>query len=139
MKWLLAGASGFLGTAIRVRLATEGHEVVHLVRRKPATSTEVGWDPCAGELDPSCFEGIDIVVNLGGVPVAPRPWTKSRREQILASRVNSTSTISRVSRRIEPAATSRSSKQAVLPGTARRLALSRTPKILLLLRITWLS
>jgi uncharacterized protein (TIGR01777 family) len=95
MKWLLAGASGFLGTAIRVRLASEGHEVVRLVRRKPATSAEFGWDPCAGELDPSSFEGVDVVVNLAGVPVAPRPWTKSRREQILASRVNSTSTISR--------------------------------------------
>jgi uncharacterized protein len=95
MKWLLAGASGFLGTAIRVRLASEGHEVVRLVRRKPATSTEFGWDPYAGELDPSSFEGVDVVVNLAGVPVAPRPWTKSRREQILASRVNSTSTISR--------------------------------------------
>jgi NAD dependent epimerase/dehydratase family enzyme len=45
MKWLLAGASGFLGTALRVRLATEGHEVVRLVRREPATATEFRWDP----------------------------------------------------------------------------------------------
>ena len=28
--WLLAGASGFLGTALRVRLATDGDEVVRL-------------------------------------------------------------------------------------------------------------
>ena len=73
MKWLLAGASGFLGTAIRVRLASEGEPVVRLVRRKPATSTEFWWDPDSGEIDMSAFDGVDVVVNLGGVPVAPLP------------------------------------------------------------------
>ena len=38
--WLLAGASGFLGTALRVRLATDGDEVVRLVRREPAALAE---------------------------------------------------------------------------------------------------
>ena len=57
MKWLLAGASGFLGNALRVRLASEGHEVVRLVRREPATSTEFRWDPYAGEVDPAAFDG----------------------------------------------------------------------------------
>jgi uncharacterized protein (TIGR01777 family) len=95
VKWLLAGASGFLGTAIRVRLASEGHEVVRLVRREPATSTEFRWDPDAGDIDPAAFDGVDVAVNLGGVPVAPLPWTESRREQILASRVNTTSTMAR--------------------------------------------
>jgi uncharacterized protein len=95
MKWLLAGASGFLGTAIRVRLASEGEPVVRLVRRKPATSTEFWWDPDSGEIDMSAFDGVDVVVNLGGIPVAPLPWTQSRREQILASRVDTTSTVAR--------------------------------------------
>jgi uncharacterized protein (TIGR01777 family) len=91
----MAGASGFLGTAIRVRLAGDGHAVVRLVRREPATSAEFRWDPDAGEIDASAFEGVDVAVNLGGVPVAPLPWTESRREQILSSRVNATSTLAR--------------------------------------------
>ena len=95
MKWLLAGASGFLGTAIRIRLASEGQQVVRLVRREPATSTEFSWDPDAGQIDMAAFDGVDVAVNLGGVPVAPLPWTESRREQILASRVNTTSTMAR--------------------------------------------
>ena len=95
MKWLLAGASGFLGTAIRVRLAREGHQVVRLVRREPATSSEFRWDPDASETDASAFDGVDVVVNLGGVAVAPLPWTESRREQILSSRVNTASTMAR--------------------------------------------
>jgi len=95
LKWLLAGASGFLGTAIRIRLASEGQQVVRLVRREPATSTEFSWDPDAGRIDMAAFDGVDVAVNLGGVPVAPLPWTESRREQILASRVNTTSTMAR--------------------------------------------
>jgi uncharacterized protein (TIGR01777 family) len=95
MKWLLAGASGFLGTAIRVRLAGDGHEVVRLVRRKPATSTEFLWDPDSGEVDAAAFEGVDVAINLAGVPVAPLPWTESRRKQILSSRVDTTKTMAR--------------------------------------------
>lgn len=95
MKWLLAGASGFLGTAIRVRLASEGEQVVRLVRREPATATEFRWDPDSGDIDAAAFDDVDVVVNLGGVPVAPLPWTESRREHILSSRVNTTRTMAR--------------------------------------------
>ena len=70
MKFLLAGASGFLGSALRVRLAEEGHDVVRLVRREPATASEVHWRPDAGEVDLSAFSGVDVVVNLAGAGVA---------------------------------------------------------------------
>jgi uncharacterized protein (TIGR01777 family) len=93
VKWLLAGASGFLGTALRERLATEGHEVVRLVRREPATAAEFRWDPDKGEVDDAAFTGVDTVVNLGGVAVAGWVWTAERREAILSSRVNTTHTI----------------------------------------------
>lgn len=93
MKWLLAGASGFLGTALRVRLASEGHDVVRLVRRTPATVTEFQWDPDRGEVDPAAFDGVDTVVNLGGVGVFSGRWTESRRESILSSRIATTSTM----------------------------------------------
>lgn len=95
MKWLLAGASGFLGTALRVRLASEGHDVVRLVRRTPATVTEFQWDPAAGEVDSAAFDGVDTVVNLGGVGVFSGLWTESRREAILSSRVETTGTMAR--------------------------------------------
>ena len=93
--WLLAGASGFLGTALRVRLATDGDEVVRLVRRQPAALAERRWDPSRGELDPAVLDGVDAVVDLGRVPVFTGRWTQSRREGILASRVETTSTLAR--------------------------------------------
>lgn len=92
-KWLLAGASGFLGTALRVRLAERGQDVVRLVRRSPATATEFRWDPDAGDLDERALDGVDVVVNLAGAGVADRLWTARRRELILSSRVNPTGTL----------------------------------------------
>lgn len=96
MRWLLAGASGFLGQALKVRLAGEGHDVVRLVRREPASAAEFRWDPDAGEIDPAAFTDVGAVVNLGGVPVAGGLWTTKRRQQILSSRVNTTGTLARV-------------------------------------------
>ena len=93
MKFLLAGASGFLGSALRVRLAQEGHEVVRLVRREPATATEIQWDPDAHQVDLSAFGGVDVVVNLCGAGVADQLWTEPRRRLILSSRVNPTATL----------------------------------------------
>ena len=94
-RWLLAGASGFLGTALRVRLAEQGQEVVRLVRREPATSAEFRWQPEHGEVPAAAFDGIDVVVNLNGASVATRPWTAARRRVILSSRVETTGTLAR--------------------------------------------
>lgn len=88
MKFLLAGASGFLGTALRVRLAEEGYEVNRLVRREPADSAEFGWDPDRSEIDGAAFDGVDVVVNLCGAGIADRRWTPARRELLLSSRIN---------------------------------------------------
>ena len=94
-RWLLAGASGFLGTALRIQLAADGEDVVRLVRREPATSAERRWDPDAGELDPEVLDGVDVVVDLGGVGVFSGRWTPARRRAILSSRLSTTSTIAR--------------------------------------------
>jgi uncharacterized protein len=93
MRYLLAGASGFLGTALRVRLASEGHEVVRLVRRPAASASEFAWNPDEGVLDVSALGEIDVVVNLCGVGVADRLWTSSRRKLLLSSRVNPARTL----------------------------------------------
>ena len=95
MKWLLAGASGFLGSALRDRLAGQREQVVRLVRREPAALSEFRWDPARGIMDDRALEGVDVVVNLCGAAVAPRPWTSSRRSLILSSRVAPSDTLAR--------------------------------------------
>lgn len=93
MKILIAGASGFLGTALRTELATAGHEVHQLVRREPSGADQHRWDPDSGEVDSTLVAGCDVVVNLAGAPIAHWPWTARWREQILQSRVRTTATL----------------------------------------------
>ncbi len=95
MRIIVAGASGFLGTALRHHLEAAGHETVQLVRSPTPGPGQVRWDPAAGDLDPAALDGADAVVNLGGAPIAHWPWTTAYKQKILKSRLETTGTIAR--------------------------------------------
>lgn len=91
----ITGSSGLIGGALSASLRQRGDEVVHLVRREPRAPHEVRWDPSARRLDQAALDGVDAVVNLAGAGVGDKRWTTDYRAQILASRVDSTATVSR--------------------------------------------
>lgn len=93
MRFVLAGVSGFLGTAWRDHLAREGHEVVRLVRGEALSASESHWDPYAGEVDPAVIESADVVANLAGAPLAHWPFTESYKRTFTESRVATTRTL----------------------------------------------
>lgn len=92
MRFVIAGSSGFLGTALRARLAQDGHEITRLVRRQPTDSNSSRWDPAAGQVDDAVIAASDVVVTLAGAPII-RPWTRSVRRGIRDSRVAATTTL----------------------------------------------
>jgi uncharacterized protein (TIGR01777 family) len=85
MRILIAGASGMIGSVVAPFLATQGHEVVRLVRREPGAD-EVRWDPDAGTIDAASLEGFDGVINLASIPW-PMRWTPKAKQQIRANRM----------------------------------------------------
>ena len=93
MRIVVAGASGFLGTAWRDHLAREGHDVVRLVRGDALSDSESHWDPYAGQVDRSVIEKADVVANLAGAPLTHWPWTASYKRTFLDSRVATTRTL----------------------------------------------
>jgi uncharacterized protein (TIGR01777 family) len=93
MRIVLSGSSGFLGTALRRSLTTDGHDLVQLVRGAPRDAHQRQWDPYAGELDPTVIDSADVVVNLSGIPIGHVPWTESYRRQVVESRVATTTLI----------------------------------------------
>jgi uncharacterized protein (TIGR01777 family) len=93
MRLVLAGGSGFLGTAWRDHLAREGHEVVRLVRGEALSGSESHWDPYAGRVDRSVVESADVVANLAGAPLAHWPWTLAYQRTFTDSRVATTRTL----------------------------------------------
>jgi len=98
----LAGARGFIGSALATSLAADGHRVVRLMRASPghgathpaSVADSIAWDPARGELDPDALSGVDAVVNLAGEPIATR-WTVTRKRRMAASRIDTTALIAR--------------------------------------------
>jgi hypothetical protein len=102
----ITGATGLIGSTLAASLTAEGH-AVRRIRRGAGTRPEstrargdITWDPAAGRLDPRDLEGVDAVVHLAGESVADR-WTKARKKEILASRVNGTRLLAGTLARLE--------------------------------------
>jgi uncharacterized protein len=94
-KIILAGGSGFLGTALAGRFAARGDEVVLLTRSpKPRQDgvEEVSWDAKTVGDWAALVDGADVVLNLTGKSVDCR-YTEKNRRAIIASRVDSTRAI----------------------------------------------
>ena len=95
MRVVVAGSSGLIGTALVPALRQAGHEVVRLVRRRPAAPDERGWDPPTGRLDEAALDGADAVVNLCGVSVGGKRWSGEYKQAIRNSRIEPTDVLAR--------------------------------------------
>ncbi|MEO6533268.1 MAG: DUF1731 domain-containing protein [Pseudolysinimonas sp.] len=83
MRVVIAGASGFMGQAIRTSYAAEGAQVQTIGR----TGADAGWD------DPAALQrlidGADLLINLAGKSVNCR-YGPANRAEIMRSRVSTT-------------------------------------------------
>src|SRR5215471_8237749 len=94
MRILVTGASGLIGSAAVASLMSSGHEVVRLVRSRPAGEGTAAWDPAKGTIDKTALEGLDAVVHLAGENIAAARWTEEQKARIKDSRVNGTQLLS---------------------------------------------
>lgn len=90
MKFLITGATGFIGSRLCDVLVAAGHQVVALSRNPdrarhiPAVDV-FGWNPA--EPPPvDAFRGVDAIVHLAGENVSGR-WTAAKKAEIERSRV----------------------------------------------------
>lgn len=88
MRILIAGATGLVGSALKVYLLHMGHEVITLSRRS-GQEDSIYWDPDNGEVNPDDLENFDAVINLAGENIAQR-WNEAKKQRILESRVKAT-------------------------------------------------
>jgi uncharacterized protein (TIGR01777 family) len=96
VKIAITGASGLIGSALSQSLATDGHEVLPVVRREVADGESgVRWDPRAGTIDAAALEGVEAVVHLAGAGIGDKRWSDSYKQEILESRTRGTDLIAR--------------------------------------------
>ena len=99
MKIVIAGGSGFIGSALVERFVNERNSCTILTRSEggrkkshPAVFMEQ-WDGRNPGPWTGCLEGADAVVNLAGALIAGKRWSKKQKEHIRASRVDATRAI----------------------------------------------
>lgn len=83
----IAGSSGLIGSALTAALRAADHGVLRIVRRAPANSEELHWNPESGEFDPDALSDVDVVVNLCGVNVGQRRWSGAFKQSLRDSRL----------------------------------------------------
>lgn len=91
LKILLSGSQGFIGSHVKKTLTLFGHKVVCLVRHPSQNSQEIQWDPHKQKIELKELEGFDVAMHLGGESIASLRWSKSKKDKIYRSRVESTS------------------------------------------------
>lgn len=94
-RFLVTGATGFIGKRLVAALLRGGHEVTVLTRQPGQAAREFdGAVRCVGgmdELDPATR--IDIVINLAGARILGWRWTAARRAVLRASRIGLTNKV----------------------------------------------
>ncbi|HAV77699.1 MAG TPA: TIGR01777 family protein [Anaerolineae bacterium] len=87
MNVLIAGGSGFIGTALTNSLEQDNHNVFILTRRKPSKPNHIQWDGRTIAGWGSIVNEMDAVVNLTGYGLEHWPWTQRQKQKFVDSRV----------------------------------------------------
>jgi uncharacterized protein len=88
---LITGGTGLVGTRLSQWL-TEGGYQVSLLSRKGGKRNGImiySWDPSQGVIDENSVQNADVIINLAGANLGDKRWTRSRKEEILDSRIQS--------------------------------------------------
>jgi uncharacterized protein len=100
MHIVIAGGSGFLGTALSRTLAAEGHDVTILTRESSRTGpgqphvSFLPWEP-NGNAGPwaNAIDGATAVINLAGESIAARRWSAAQKQKLRNSRLLATKSL----------------------------------------------
>ncbi len=87
MKVLVAGGSGFMGSAFANSMRLEGHQVWILTRKNSNHPNEIHWDGRSINGWTECLADMDAIVNMTGFGLEHWPWTKSQKQRFHDSRV----------------------------------------------------
>ncbi len=92
IKVLITGGTGAIGSQLCDFLSEQNIEVSILSRsiNKNSKYTTYLWDYENSLIDNKAFEQCDYIIHLAGAGIADKRWTKSRKNEILHSRVKTT-------------------------------------------------
>lgn len=89
---LIAGGTGLIGKRLQEILTANGFTVRVLTRQVSPTNrhNHYVWDVNNAYIDENAFTDVSVIINLTGANIGSQRWSKSRKNEILQSRVKST-------------------------------------------------
>ncbi len=97
MKFLITGATGFVGKHLLKTLHQQNYDIVVLSRDAekakkslPFPLTAFSWNPGSEPAPVQAFEGVDVVIHLAGEGVADHRWSAAQKLKIRNSRLHGT-------------------------------------------------
>ena len=100
MKIIVAGGTGFIGTALIQELVDSNHHVTlltrnpHRIQRHSSGLVDVEqWDGVSVGAWALYIDGADAVINLTGESIGGKRWSSKQKEILTASRLNATNAI----------------------------------------------
>lgn len=91
MKIFITGGTGLIGKPLCEELASHNHELFVLSRSKRKNSKNIDyilWDDSFKFSEH--INGMDIVINLAGEPIAGKPWSNEQKKKLRDSRIDIT-------------------------------------------------
>ena len=101
MNILITGGTGFIGAALQSALHEQGHTLVILSRQGREGSDHCRYITSLDEL--ANVYVLDAVINLAGAPLAGRRWSAAYKDEIMASRIDTTRALVKLIGRLEKA------------------------------------
>ena len=87
MNVLIAGGSGFLGSALKDLLLQGGHDVLILTRQASQGANELHWDGKTSQGWAHIVNEMVAIVHLTGYGLEHWPWTERQKQRFIDSRV----------------------------------------------------
>jgi len=98
MRFVISGATGFIGSLLADRLWRQGHSLL-LLSRRPLREGDVerkawlSWQPGFGGAWEDAVDGADGVINLAGEPIAGKRWSAAQKQKLSSSRIGATRSV----------------------------------------------
>lgn len=102
-KIILSGASGLVGVHLLRAFSRQARPTVQLVRKSPSGAGQIVWEPKSAVpvADLGALEEADAAFHLSGANLAAHRWTAQYKQEIAASRIETTQALIRVFRQLQ--------------------------------------
>ncbi len=87
---LITGGTGLVGRHLSLLLQSKGYHVNILSRKHSEKTNVFYWNVNKNYIDLKAFKNVDYIIHLAGAGIANKRWSKSRKKELINSRVKTT-------------------------------------------------